>query len=349
MTTTTLKLPMRSEHAITVCGGDPVERARLLQVELQRLQASPLSVYAFGGVAECGVARGILPDQGVSWLQGDCCRDGGFTSFQAHAVSGAAPVQVVRQGSATGWVFEDDAARYCRISGLTPSDLSASRAEQTRQVLESAERVLDGAGFRFSETIRTWFYLDHLLEWYDDFNAVRTEFFRTRGVFERLVPASTGIGAGNALGGALTCDLLALAPKAGRVSVQVVASPLQDSALKYRSSFSRAVEVRYPDCRQLLISGTASIDREGRSVHLGDPASQVDMTLRVVEALLTSNRMGWANATRGIAYFKRIADLPLMERWFKTRGVPAFSLAIAETDICRHDLDFEIEVDAVSR
>ena len=46
-------------------------------------------------------------------------------------------------------------------------------------------------------------------------------------------------------------------------------------------------------------------------------------------------------------YFKRLADRPLMDRWFRDRGVTGFSPAIAESDIGRPDLDFEVEVDAM--
>jgi enamine deaminase RidA (YjgF/YER057c/UK114 family) len=207
--------------------------------------------------------------------------------------------------------------------------------------------MLNEAGFQFTDTVRTWFYLDDLLEWYDGFNAVRTGFYRDRGVLNGLIPASTGIGAWNSHGGALSCDVLAVAPRAGRRGVQGVASPLQDSALNYRSSFSRAVEIPYAQGRQLLVSGTASIDREGRTAHAGNPGAQIDLTLRVVEALLASRGMGWNEVTRGIAYFKRLADRPLMDRWFRDRGVTGFSPAIAEADICRPDLDFEVEVDAM--
>jgi len=49
----------------------------------------------------------------------------------------------------------------------------------------------------FSHVARTWLYLDNLLDWYDDFNVVRTSFFRKHDVFRGLVPASTGIGGSN--------------------------------------------------------------------------------------------------------------------------------------------------------
>lgn len=45
----------------------------------------------------------------------------------------------------------------------------------------------------FSHVIRTWFYNNRLLDWYEEFNRARDTFFESRGVFDRLVPASTGL------------------------------------------------------------------------------------------------------------------------------------------------------------
>ena len=337
-----LVLPSRTEYAVTLQGGEVEGCLSRLTDVLRRHGAHPISLFVFGG------KRNDPPDPGMSWLRGDSSvATAGLSSVHAFAVSGSAPAARLTRGDASGVVYEDDLARVCRLAGVVPVNREASREAQAREVFEIAESMLGEAGFRFSDTIRTWFYLERLLEWYGGFNTVRTEFFRERGVFDRLVPASTGIGAGNARGCALTADFLAIQPKDGRVTVSDVDSPLQDSAIKYRSSFSRAVEIRFPACRQLLVSGTASIDRDGRTVHAGNPAEQVALTMRVVGAILESRGMGWRDVTRGIAYFKRLGDRPLLDDYMRAHHLPAMSLAMAEADICRDDLDFEIEVDAV--
>jgi enamine deaminase RidA (YjgF/YER057c/UK114 family) len=166
-------------------------------------------------------------------------------------------------------------------------------------------------------------------------------------VFGHLVPASTGIGAGNPFDAALVADALVVKPKNNSCKVQAVASPLQCPAVSYKSSFSRAVEISYPDLRQLLISGTASIGADGRTVHTGDTASQVEQTMKVVEAILVSRDMGWEDITRAIAYFKDMSSFPIYEKYCSENGLPSFPLAVSHADICRVELLFEIEVDAV--
>jgi len=282
------------------------------------------------------------------WLRGDTSRDGAVTSMQAVAMTGTPLVPVSHRGRGIGYVYEDEQARYCRLSGVLPQDPAAPRDAQARDVLESLAAALAAHGFEFTDTVRTWFYLDRLLEWYPTFNVVRTDFFAGHGVFEKRVPASTGIGAGNSAGAALTADLFAVQPRSGAVRIQAVPSPLQGSALNYRSSFSRAVELGFPTHRWLTISGTASIGQDGQTVHLGDPSRQIGRTLDVVQALLQSRGMDWDGVTRGIAYFTDLADLPLFHAACRERGLSEASLAVAQAAICRANLLFELEVDAVA-
>jgi enamine deaminase RidA (YjgF/YER057c/UK114 family) len=213
-------------------------------------------------------------------------------------------------------------------------------------VFEAVEAALSAHGFHFTDTVRTWFYLDRLLEWYDAFNAVRTAFFAERGVLAKLIPASTGIGAANSFRSALTCNVLAVQPRTAAVRLETVSSPLQISALSYRSSFSRAVELSFPSYRQLLVSGTASIDSEGRTAHAGDLAGQIALTMQVVEKLLRSRGMDWTDVTRGSAYFADLRQRALFEAYGAERALPPMPLALAQAAICRRELLFEIELDA---
>jgi enamine deaminase RidA (YjgF/YER057c/UK114 family) len=282
----------------------------------------------------------------VTWIQGDGASGDLLTGTQAYAITGNDAELILDSGNIAGAVYEDDDAKYCLLGDLRPEDTSASREDQTREAFEKMEVILGKADMDFSHVVRTWMYLDKLLEWYDEFNEVRTQFFNERGVFERMVPASTGIGVGNHAGAALVTDVLAIKPKTDRVKVFAVPSPLQCPALDYKSSFSRAVEIQLPDHRQLLISGTASIEPGGATVHLDDTAKQIDLTMRVIDEILKSRDMSWTNTTRGIAYFKDVEDAPLLHKYCEDNNLPSMPVAIAHSDICRDDLLFEIEVDA---
>lgn len=343
----TLKLSAHSEYCFTVQSGE--NSLRLLRAAAEEQGASLLSRFVFAGNQHYAGQTAADNGSGVPavWLQGDACTDGDFYSVQGIAVSGLDLKPLTVNGRPAGFIYQDETARWCRLSGLTPSDTSVSRNAQARAVFDLAKSVLEENGFAFTDTIRTWIYLDRLLEWYDDFNAVRTGFFNETGIFDHLVPASTGIGAGNPHGAAVQMDLLAAQPLDGHLAVQAVASPLQNPALDYKSSFSRAVELTCPTHRSLLISGTASIAPDGKTVHLDNPEKQIRLTMDVVYAILQSRGMDWSDLFRGIAYFKNMAWLPIYRRIAEERGIPDFPLAVSHADICRADLLFEIELDAV--
>jgi hypothetical protein len=64
-------------------------------------------------------------------------------------------------------------------------------------------------------------------------------------------------------------------------------------------------------------------------------------------AIVRSRRMTWADVSRAIAYFKDIKDTALFDEYCKQNRLSALPIATAHGDICRDDLLFEIEVDAV--
>jgi len=258
------------------------------------------------------------------------------------------PITRVKLGDAVvGSIFEDDCGRCCRLVGLLPTDVSANRTEQTSEIFAQMETALRDLGMVWSDVYRTWFYNHDILDWYGEFNAVRTDLFHARKVFDGVVPASTGIGGGNAIDAALVAGLVALQPKSEDVRIFQVDSPLQSSARDYGSSFSRAVEVACLDHRRLYVSGTASIDKAGNTIFLDDCRSQVAKTMEVVQAILESREMGWGDVNRALAYFKRAQDAPFLAAYRQENDLPRFPVIVAENDVCRHDLLFEIEIDAV--
>jgi enamine deaminase RidA (YjgF/YER057c/UK114 family) len=192
------------------------------------------------------------------------------------------------------------------VTGVLPNDLAASRVEQTTSVFEGIEDALKDADMTFANVARTWPYMDRILEWYDPFNRARDLLHLSRAHLYGLVPASTGIGSANLCGSAITACAIAVKPRVpGAVTVEAVPSPLQCAALEYGSSFSRAVEIGTPECRTLMVSGTASIEPGGVTAYVDDVPRQIQLTMDVVEAILVSRGMGWRDATRAVMYLKK--------------------------------------------
>ncbi len=304
----------------------------------------------FGGCGFEQAARAKMSGAAwpVLWVEGDVCPGTHLSGTQAFILDNRPVHRVTLADQVVGSYWSDEDADYCLLAGVLPADTRDTRDSQTITCMQQIEIALQKAGMNLSHLVRTWFYLDDLLAWYDEFNEVRTKLFHTHGVFERVVPASTGIGARNPAGAALAAGALAICPRHGRVHVEEVPSPLQCPATDYRSSFSRAVEVAFPDRRMLMVSGTASIAADGTSMFSDDVAKQIHLTLDVAEAILKSRQMDWENTTRAIGYFRNFDDMPLFEKCCRDRGIAPLPFVPVHATVCRDDLLFEIELDAIS-
>jgi enamine deaminase RidA (YjgF/YER057c/UK114 family) len=279
----------------------------------------------------------------VMWLGG---AEGSVSGIQVHAVSGMAVTPILWNGAVAGTSYQDAYARYCVLGGLHASDLSLPGPQQTREVFERMQAVLESEGMDFNCVARTWLYPDDILAWYGDFNAARSRFFEECVAEQLFMPASTGIGVPNPHGAALIAGALAVQPIDAGVLMTPVASPLQCAAIDYKSSFSRAVEIDHAGMRKLYVSGTASIEPQGRTAHIGDVEKQIFLTMNVVQAILTSRSMDWSHVTRGIAYAPDPATEALFEQCCERLGLRHLPLLWVQSDICRDDLLFEIEVAA---
>jgi enamine deaminase RidA (YjgF/YER057c/UK114 family) len=351
---TTLRRNAVQEHFITLTPkGDesPESLFRRLGDVVRQVHGEVISVESLG---MCAADRTCLDslnkalgggDGPVGWVENS--RTDNLCGVHLWAISGAKTSPMHLGGRRAGTLIEDQFGRYLRLVGLLPTNTAVPRSQQADEIFRQMEAGLASQRMAFSNVLRTWFYNDDILAWYSEFNRVRNAFFKERGVFGGMMPASTGVAGRNAIEAGVISGLIAVEARDPAVKVFAVPSPLQSSAADYGSSFSRAVELDLPDHRRLYVSGTASIDRSGRTVFPGDCRAQVRQTMEVVQAILRSRGMDWTDVTRSLAYFKRASDAPLFEAYRKDGGLPLFPAVVVENDICRDDLLYEIEVDAI--
>lgn len=256
----------------------------------------------------------------VMWVEGASFDGSPIAGLHVMAVSGVDLQPVWLGDRIVGTAFSDSFARHCLLGSVLPTDLLASRERQSREVFESLALALDTVGMKPRYIARTWLYLDDLLSWYDVLNRVRTGIFKEWDLFTTGVPASTGIGAENPHGAAMFAAAWATVPHSGECRVSEVVSSLQCPAGSYGSSFARAMEWATPGHRRLTVSGTASIESGGASVHQGDIRAQVDLTMSVVAAILESRGASFADVTRATAYIKHPCDAACLDEWFGRTG-----------------------------
>ena len=284
----------------------------------------------------------------VMWLDSDKPEIASPLALQAFAVTGVAVEDVTAHDRVIGKRFETELAHFVYLSDLRGPDSKALRMTQAQAVYTDMRVVLGQFGMEFADVVRTWLYMDRILDWYDDFNDVRTSFYRSTGVLGHTLPASTGIGARIPAGGAIVAKVLAVRPKTHKLRTFATPSPLQCPAFDYASAFSRAIEVDSGTQRDLYVSGTASIEPGGRTMHLDDIARQVDLTMGVLKQLLKSRGMDWSDVTRAIAYFKDLSQAGHLAAYLDAHDLPPLPVVYLQSEVCREELLFEIEIDAVS-
>ena len=135
----------------------------------------------------------------------------------------------------------------------------------------------------------------------------------------------------------------------------VYAPGVLNEAFEYSrpSSFSRALSIELGDQKILFISGTASVDENGKSIHKGDFRAQLWRTFRNITELLKAERMTWHDVVRTTCYLRDIdrdyQDFNEIRTafydWLQLDPLPA-STGI-QAGICRSDLLVEIEAIAV--
>ncbi|MCK5852680.1 hypothetical protein KAH27_06575 [bacterium] len=265
--------------------------------------------------------------------------------IQLHAISKVKSYPLCFDGEFIGREFEDNNARYLMLH-ILPDNANDTKYDQAEDMFNKADKILISFNSSFSDTIRTWLYADDILDWYDQLNKVRNLFFEKHGIYNNLVPASTGIGLANPGGAAMATQVLAVVPKNKNIIIQKAFSPLQRPALDYKSSFSRGVKVKTPHHQKLYISGTASIDENGKTIFIDNTAGQLDMTMKVVDAILDDADMKWSDTANAMVYFKHLKDFHLFDDFCRANkiNIPHVKL---HADVCRDDLLFEIELDAI--
>jgi len=153
--------------------------------------------------------------------------------------------------------------------------------------------------------------------------------------------------------------LRALIAKVGKPRRRVVqrkrisAPEVLNEAPTYGSAFSRGLRIELPGYSLLFISGTASVNEEGKTAHVGDFKAQVWRTFRNITALLASEGATWYDVVRTTCYLRDIdrdykAFNEVRTQFYRELGLdPLPASTGVQAKICRPDLLVEIEAIAI--
>jgi enamine deaminase RidA (YjgF/YER057c/UK114 family) len=133
----------------------------------------------------------------------------------------------------------------------------------------------------------------------------------------------------------------------------ISAPSVLNEAPRYGSSFSRGLRIDLNGVSVLLISGTASVDEHGNSVHSGDFRAQCRRTYRNITELLAAEGATWKDVVRTTCYLRDIErDYAAFNEertaFFEEQGLDPLPASTGiQAILCRPELLVEIEAIAI--
>lgn len=273
---------------------------------------------------QCGALKNALGDRPASITEQPPAGDS-RVSLEAWLVAGGAP--------------------HCRVV-YSPTVTEGSSEDQMYRLFgDLAARVTAAGGKLGNNVLRTWIYCRDVDNNYAGVVRGRNRRFDEHGMTERYL-ASTGIGGGAAdphqlvAMDALVCD--------GEAPEQVPLRALENlspTAL-YGVRFERGMRVGFKSCDWLIVSGTASIDKHGNVLHVGDIGSQSRRVLDNISELLAEGGGAIADVRAATVYLRDPADLAAVKAEFDA-AFPGIPLVYLRAPVCRPKWLVECECIAV--
>ncbi len=218
--------------------------------------------------------------------------------------------------------------------------------QQTESIFKSFSALLDRYNMSVRKNLmRTWIYVRDIDNHYGGMVEARRDFFHSQGLCgdSRFV-ASTGIeGRGTETGAIISMDSLSI----GNIEEEQIntmdALEYLPRTLLYGVTFERGLRIRFGDRSHLAISGTASIDEEGKVAHEGDIEKQTNRTIDNAEALLLSQGATLYDMTYALCYLRNPKDYECVKEIVSARLPGNIPLIIVEASVCRPAWLFEME------
>lgn len=220
-----------------------------------------------------------------------------------------------------------------------------SSEHQTRMLFEMYEEALQRYQMNVKNNcIRTWFYVQNIDVNYAGMSRARNEFFAQHGLTaDTHYITSTGI-QGRSSDYNVTVRLDGYAVKGlDEKNIQYLdASEYLSPTRIYNVTFERGVCLHLEDRLKCYISGTASIDKDGNVLYLGDVVKQTERALLNVEKLLEEGNSSLDDLAFLTVYLRDVSDTPAVQKLLDER-LPEVPRLIVYAPVCRPTWLIEME------
>ncbi len=117
---------------------------------------------------------------------------------------------------------------------------------------------------------------------------------------------------------------------------------------KYNVAFERGVKITFGDRTHYHISGTASIDTEGRVLYPGDVERQAERALENINALLNCHGAGIKDLKMMGIYLRNRVDFARISSFLDDNLPEGLPYVLAQGAVCRPEWLIEMDGIAVS-
>lgn len=288
-----------------------------------------------------------LAQKGAYSIIQQCPLNGSNISMLSYHIEGGGRKEKI--ASKDAWTNElkatgDSYSFY--YSGNYYSATSSGSFDQTNDIFSSYDSFLKENGMTLlHNTVRTWVYVRDIDNNYDGMVKSRKSYFEKNGLTKdtRFI-ASTGIEAKlKEVSTLVSMDAISIAGLQPAQIVRMEAREHLNPTHEYGVTFERGTKIVFGDRAHLYISGTASIDKKGEVVHVGDVGAQTKRVIENVEALLKPHGARLEDMKYLIVYARNLTQADDIMSMLKKEGLGNIPLILAEGSVCRPAWLVEIE------
>lgn len=196
--------------------------------------------------------------------------------------------------------------------------------------------------------VRTWIYVSDIDTNYQGVVSARNDIFAKHGMTaETHFVASTGIGGNtNIRTASVAIDFLTYPSIKEGDKKYLQALDHLNPTHEYGVAFERGTKLSLANEDVFYISGTASIDNNGKVVNLGYVERQAERLLENIEALLKNGEATISDVKYFTVYLRDLSDHNIVDRFMKSH-FPCIPYLIVLAKVCRPQ--WLIEMECVAR
>jgi len=332
-------------------------------------QAYKQAVKSMGLSMDTAVWRRFLCSDLIN--QADALRNKAFSNPQAHHHDGVTPCAVSWVGQVPAppskvslWAHHISDPSETLQKSIQDNTLSLQRGQlthhwttgvtcslpddahaQTHGIFEKYGAFLKKHDLTLADNVlRTWFFVQNVDTNYAGLVEARNEVFDEQG----LIPSTHFIASTGIEGGYIDAPTKAMMDAyaiSGILPEQITylhAPEHLSPTHLYGVAFERATAISYKDRKHILISGTASIDAMGETLHRGDINRQLERTLINIDALLMQAGATLEDMQVCIIYLRDPNDHGIVAKMMRQR-YPDIPYEIVTAPVCRPGWLIEIE------